>query len=138
MIQDGRVHWRTEQILFASRAYLRIVFHDAPYLLHHVNAAVAVQGVDELGQVSVPVADGPVLQGSVCPVVVRLVAIGEGCHLALCGIGQGLVHVDPLAANLSCHQLQDVHTWVKREDDRLLLCNVWNGLEPWMDNGSPS
>lgn len=124
MIQDGRVHWRTEQILFASRAYLRIVFHDAPYLLHHVNAAVAVQGVDELGQVGVPIADGPVLQGSVCTLVVRLVAVGECCHFTLCGIGQGLVHVNPVAANLSCHQLQDVHTWVKRGENRYILCHV--------------
>lgn len=91
-------------------AHLRIVFHDTAYLVHHVDAALAVKGIDQLSQVGITVTYGPVLQGSVRPLVICRVAVGKGGHLSLVGTGQGLVHVNPLTANLCCHQLQDVNT----------------------------
>lgn len=51
-------------------AYLWVVLHDTTDLLHHVNAALAVQGVNQLGQVGVAVPDGPVLQCGVRPLVI--------------------------------------------------------------------
>ncbi len=95
-------------------AHLRIVFHDTAYLVHHVNAALAVKGIDQLCQVGVTVAYGPVLQSSVCPLVISRVAVGKGRHLSLGGTSQRLIHVNPLTANLCCHQLQDVNTYRMR------------------------
>lgn len=89
--------------------YLWVVLHDAADLLHHIDAALPVQGVDQLGQVGVAVPDGPVLQGGVCPLVIGRVAIGEGSHLPLCGVGQRLIDVDPLGAHLGRHQFQNIH-----------------------------
>lgn len=90
-------------------AYLWVVLHDAADLLHHVDAALSVQCVNQLGQVGVAVPDGPVLQRGVRPLVIRRVAVGKGGHLPLCGVGQRLVDVYPLRAHLSRHQLQDIH-----------------------------
>ena len=97
-------------------AYLWVVLHDTADLLHHVNTALSMQGIDQLGQVGIAVADGPVLQRGIRPLVVRRVAIWEGGDLPLCGVGQWLIHVYPLGAHLSRHQLQDIHPWAEKEN----------------------
>lgn len=86
-----------------SSAYLGVVLHHTADLLHHVDAPLTVQGVNQLGQVRVAVADGPVLQGGVRPLVVRWVTIGEGRHFPLSDVGQGLVHIYPLGSHLGRH-----------------------------------
>lgn len=86
-----------------SPAYLGVVLHHTADLLHHVDAPLTVQGVNQLGQVCVVVADGPVLQGGVRPLVVRRVTIGEGRHFPLRDVGQGLVDIYPLGSHLGRH-----------------------------------
>lgn len=119
--------WRQERLKLFSRfniikepsgcehlecpAYLWVVLHDTADPLHYVNAALSVQAVDQLGQISVAVPDGPVLQSCICPFVIWRVAIGEGCHLALRSISQRLIDVDPLGTHMGCHHLQDVDPW---------------------------
>ncbi|TNN85000.1 hypothetical protein EYF80_004654 [Liparis tanakae] len=56
-------------------AHLWVVLHDTADLLHHVDAALSVQGVDQLGQVGVAIPDGPMLQRGVRPLVIRRVAV---------------------------------------------------------------
>lgn len=95
--------------------YLWVVLHDTADLLYYINAALSVQGVDQLGQVGVTVPDGPVLQRGIRPLVIWRVAIGEGGHLPLRGVGQRLINVYPVGAHMSCHQPQDIHPWAEWE-----------------------
>lgn len=96
-------------------AYLRVVLHDPADLCDHIDATLSVQSVDELCQVRFTVPDGPVLQCGVRPLVIGGVAVAKGRHLSLCGVGQQLVEVDPLGANLGRHQLQNIHPYERTE-----------------------
>lgn len=103
-----------------SPAYLGVVLHHTADLLHHVDASLTVQGIDQLSQVRIAVTDGPVLQRSIRPLVVRRVTIGEGRHFPLSDVGQGLVHIYPLGSHLGCHYFQDIHPWTQREDNKCM------------------